>query len=90
MNRKEFVEEIAKKKGISKLQAYCSVNAVMDTIRLVLMQGEKIEIGGFGSFGIVTDLNGDRIPVFKAGRALKQVLNTSVSKEDFRQEELDE
>ncbi|MGN0574431.1 MAG: HU family DNA-binding protein [Ruminococcus sp.] len=90
MNRKEFVEEIAKKKGISKLQAYRSVNAIMDTIRLVLMQGEKIEIGRLCSFGIVTDLNGDRISVFKAGRGLKQVLNTSVSKEDLRQEKLDE
>jgi len=76
MNRAEFVNEVAKCKGVSHGNAYRSVNAVMDTIRLALMSGEMIEIGGFGTFSVVTDLKGERIPVFKAGRAIKKVLNT--------------
>ena len=63
MNRKEFVTEVAKRKGISRQQAYRSVNAVMDTVRILLIEGEKIEIGGFGTFVVLTDLKGERIPV---------------------------
>lgn len=75
MNRKEFVREVSKRKGLTKIRAYRSVNAVMDTIRMALLNGDEVEIGGFGTFGVVTDLKGERIPVFKAGRALKNVLN---------------
>lgn len=77
MNRAEFVDEIAKQKGISRRQAYRSVNAVMDTLRLVLDSGDRIEIGGFGVFEVLTDLNGQRIPVFRGGRALKRILNAA-------------
>lgn len=81
MNRAEFIDEIAKCKGISHEKAYQSVNAVMDTIRLVLMKGEEIEIGGFGTFGMVIDLKGERIPVFSPAQPLKHVLN-SIQKEE--------
>lgn len=77
MNRSEFVKAIAKAKGISRTRAYQSVNAVMDTIRMALLNGDEVEIGGFGTFAVVTDLKGERIPVFKAGRALKSVMNIS-------------
>lgn len=52
-----------------------AVNSVMDTIRTALINGNEVEIGGFGTFGVVTNLDGERIPVFKAGKALKQNLN---------------
>ena len=75
MNRKEFINEVSRRKGISRTKAYHSVNAVMDTIRMVIMEGNDIEIGGFGTFCIITDLKGERIPVFKAGKALINVIN---------------
>ena len=77
MNRKEFVKEVSKCKGLSRTRAYRSVNAVMDTIRMILLNGDEVEIGGFGTFAVVTDLKGERIPVFKAGRALKSVVNVN-------------
>lgn len=77
MNRKEFVREVSKRKGLSKMRAYRSVNAVMDTIRMALLNGDEVEIGGFGSFAVVTDLKGERIPVFKAGKALKNIVNVN-------------
>lgn len=77
MNRTEFIKEVAKSKGISRTKAYHSVNAVMDTIRMTLLNGDEVEIGGFGTFAVVTDLKGERIPVFKAGRALKSVVNVN-------------
>lgn len=78
MNRADFVKEIAKRKGISRQRAYCSVNAVIDTLRQLLANGESIEIGGFGTFEMLTDMRGEHIPVFKSGKALNRVLNTSV------------
>lgn len=86
MNRVEFINEVAKCKKVSHGNAYRSVNAIMDTIRLALMCGECIEIGGFGTFTVVTDLKGERIPVFKGGRAMKKVLNSTESKEGERYE----
>lgn len=80
MNRAEFVNEVAKRKGVSHGNAYRSVNAVMDAIRLTLVRGESIEIGGFGTFTVVTDLKGERIPVFKGGRAMRKVLNAMEGK----------
>ena len=81
MNRKEFVKEVSKRKGLSRTRAYRSVNAVMDTIRMALLNGDEVEIGGFGIFAVVTDLKGERIPVFKAGGALKNIINISESEE---------
>ena len=75
MNRREFLNEVSKRKGISRTKAYHSVNAVMDTIRMVIMQGDDVEIGGFGTFRIITDLKGKRIPVFQCGEALNNIVN---------------
>ncbi len=44
MNRKEFVKEVSKRKGLSKTRAYRSVNAVMDTIRMALLNGDEVEL----------------------------------------------
>ena len=42
---------------------------------MVIMEGNDVEIGGFGTFCIITDLKGNRIPVFKCGNALRNVVN---------------
>ncbi len=47
----------------------------MDTLRIILSSGDDVQLGGFGAFEILTDLRGERIPVFKGGKALKKVLN---------------
>lgn len=72
MDKNEFVDAVAMQKGISRGKAYRSVEAVMDTIRILVMQGEEIKIGGFGTFDIVTDIRGERIPVFKAGQGIEE------------------
>lgn len=76
MKRTEFITEMSKIKGMNYKRSSKAVNAVMDTIRMALLNGDEVEIGGFGTFVVVTDLKGERIPVFKTGRALKNVLNT--------------
>lgn len=54
-----------KRKGLSRETAYKYVNDVMDTIRIVLLQNYEVEIGGIGTFTVVTDLKGKRTPFFK-------------------------
>ncbi len=78
MKRAEFVKAVAKQNGISSRQAYRAVNSVLDTLRVMLSEGEDIEIGGFGTFEVLTDLRGNRTPFFRSGKALKRVLNTPV------------
>lgn len=77
MKRTEFVTKMSKIKGMNYKRSSNAVNAVMDTIRMALLTGDDVEIGGFGTFAVVTDLKGDRIPVFKAGRALKNIVNVN-------------
>ena len=81
MNRADFVKEIARQKGMSKQQAYRAVNVVMDMLRIMRASGEPVEVGGFGTFDVLTDLEGERIPVLKGGKVLKRVLNTPVEPE---------
>lgn len=76
MNKTQLINEIAKRRGISSRRAYRAVNDVMDTLRIVLSKGEQIQLGGFGTFEVLTDIRGEHIPVFKGGKALKKVLNT--------------
>lgn len=76
MNKTSFISEIAKRKKTSSRKAYCAVNDVLDTLRVILSSGESVQLGGFGTFDVLTDICGERIPVFKGGKALKKVLNT--------------
>lgn len=76
MNKTQFINEVAKRKGISTCRAGRDVNDVMDTLRVVLSKGESVQFGGLGTFEVLTDLRGNRIPVFKGSRTLKKVLNT--------------
>lgn len=76
MNKTSFINEVAKRKRTSSRRAYRAVNDVMDTLRVILSSGENVQLGGFGTFEVLTDIRGERIPVFKGGKALNKVLNT--------------
>ena len=78
MKKTEFVKAVAKRNGISSRQAYRAVNSVMDTLRVLLSEGEEIEIGGFGTFSALTGSSGTLYPFFVSGKALNRVLNTPV------------
>ncbi len=82
MKKTEFVKAVAKQNGISSRQAYHAVNAVLDTMRVLLSEGADIGIGGFGTFEVLIDLRGNRTPFFRSGKALKRVLNTPVETEE--------
>lgn len=76
MNKTDFIKAVAERKGITSRKAYREVNDVMDTLRVILSSSEDVQLRGFGTFEVLTDLMGERIPVFKGGKALRRALNT--------------
>ena len=90
MNKTELVATIAEKAEISKKDAERALNAFTDTVSDALREGNKIQLVGFGTFEVSerTERTGrnpqsgetmvipaSKIPKFKAGKALKDVIN---------------
>ena len=86
MNKTELIAEVAVKVGMSKKDAEKALNAALDTITETLVKGEKIQLVGFGGFETkkrearmgrnpktkeAIEIAASRVPVFKAGKALK-------------------
>lgn len=92
MTKAELVEEVARSTQLTKKHAEIIVNTVFDCIVESLKTGQKIELRGFGSFRIRNrgsrvgrnPKTGDkvqvppkRIPYFKPGKELREILNGS-------------
>ncbi len=86
MNKTELIAAIAAKAELSKKDAEKALNAAIDTITAALVEGEKVQLVGFGSFETKTreartgrnprtgediQIAASRTPAFKAGKALK-------------------
>ena len=92
MNKAELVAAVAAKTGETKKAAEASVNAFVEVITEALQEGDKIQLVGFGSFEVrkraarkgrnpqtkeEIKRPASKAPVFKAGKALKDVVNSS-------------
>lgn len=90
MNKADLTEVLADKAGIPKVRAAHYINILTSTIQDALVNDEKVTISDFGTFTVSkrrgfkghNPKNGDamqvperRIPVFRAGKALKKGLN---------------
>ena len=90
MNKAELIAAIAAKTGDTKKVAETSVNAFVDVITESLVEGEKVQLVGFGSFEVrkraarkgrnpqtkeEIKIPASKAPVFKAGKALKDLVN---------------
>lgn len=90
MNKSELVTALAEKTGTSKKGAEESLNAFIEIVTEELKKGEKIQLVGFGSFEVrkraarkgrnpqtkeEIKIPASKSPVFKAGKALKDVVN---------------
>jgi len=90
MTKAELVEIISQETGVSKKDTGVVVNLIMDNISQALVQGDKVELRGFGSFKVKTrrsrlarnprtgesvDVPAKRVPFFKASNDLKGRLN---------------
>jgi integration host factor subunit beta len=92
MTKAELVEEVARNTDLTKKHAELIVNTVFESIVDSLKDGEKIELRGFGSFrirsrgsrigrnpktGATVQVPPKRIPYFKPGKDLRELLNAS-------------
>ena len=90
MNKADLSEILADCGDISKVRAAQYIDIVTDDIRESLAQGEKVTISDFGTFsastrnsftghnprtGAAMGVPSRTIPVFRAGKALKNALN---------------
>lgn len=86
MNKTELVAAVAAKTELTKKDAEKAVSAVLETVAETLAAGEKVQLVGFGTFGIrereartaknprtgePVEVAASRVPAFKAGQALK-------------------
>ena len=91
MNKTELVEAMAKKAGLTKKDAEAALKAFTETVTGALKKGDKVQLVGFGTFevskraaregrnpqtGAVMKIKASKAPKFKAGKALKDVVNT--------------
>ena len=90
MNKAELVAAVAEKAEISKKDAEAAVKALTDVVAEELKKGEKVQLVGFGTFevssraaregrnpqsGAPMKIAASKAPKFKAGKALKDMLN---------------
>lgn len=52
MNKKELIDAVAQKRGLTKKEAEILVDTVFDTIIDTALAGDKVLISGFGTFKV--------------------------------------
>ena len=92
MTKADLVEEVVRVSSLSKKHAEIIVNTVFTSIIEALHQDDKIELRGFGSFrvrrrrsrqgrnpktGDHVEVPEKRIPYFKPGKELKDLINAA-------------
>lgn len=92
MTKSELIDAIAGRGELTKARAELVVNCVFDAMTEALEHGEGIEIRGFGSFtvrpykpyngrnprtGEPVPVPAKRLPFFKVGKDLKELVNNS-------------
>ena len=90
MNKTELIAAIAAKTGETKKDAEATLNAFVNVVSETLAKGDKVQLVGFGSFEVrkraarkgrnpqtkeELKIPASKAPVFKAGKALKDLVN---------------
>ena len=90
MNKADLIAKIAEEAELSKKSAEAALNAFIGAVEGSLKKGEKVQLVGFGSFEVrkraarkgrnpqtkeEIKIPASKAPVFKAGKALKDLVN---------------
>jgi len=90
LNKTELVNSVAEKAEMTKKDAEKVVNAVFTSIEEALGKGDKVQLVGFGTFevkeraartgrnpktGEEISIAATKVPVFKAGKSLKEIVS---------------
>ena len=91
MNKTELIAAMADKSGVTKKDSEASLKAFVEVVTKALKKGDKVQIVGFGTFevakraaregrnpqtGKAMKIKASKSPKFKAGKALKDALNS--------------
>ena len=89
MNKTELIAVVSQAAGLTKKETERVINAALDTITASLIEGEKVQLSGFGTFEVkdrearigrnphtkeAIDIPATRVPSFKASQALKDTV----------------
>ena len=89
MTKEEMIAMMAEKSGISKRQASDALEAFMNGIEGQLKKGDKVSFSGFGTFAVserkarkgrnpqtgqTISIPATKVPVFRAGKNLKEAI----------------
>ncbi len=89
MNKAELINAVTEKAGLSKKDTEAVINAAIEAITAALKDGEKVQLVGFGAFEVKAraerigrnpktkeqiKIPASKVPVFKAGKALKDAV----------------
>lgn len=90
MNKAELVASVAEKTDLTKKDVEKCLAAVLDSVGEALAKNDKVQLVGFGTFeireraarkgrnpqtGEEIEIAATRVPVFKAGKALRDVVS---------------
>jgi integration host factor subunit beta len=90
MTKAELVEKVSGQINLTKKQTEIIVNTVFQSITESLSEGQKVELRGFGSFrirernarlgrnpksGAQVNVPAKRVPFFKAGKELRELVD---------------
>ena len=90
MNKTELVTNVAAKAGLKKKDAESAVNAFMEVVQQAMVEGDKVQLIGFGTFEVreraaregvnpqtkkKIKIAASKVPAFKAGSALKEAVS---------------
>ena len=90
MNKTELIAAVAEQAELSKKDSEKALKAFVDVVTDELVKGEKIQLVGFGTFevserperegrnprtGETMKIAASKAPKFKAGKALKDMIN---------------
>jgi DNA-binding protein HU-beta len=91
VNKAELIDAIASDADINKSDASRALDAVIDNITRALARGDQVSLVGFGTFsvkhrsgregrnpqtGATIQIPASNVPGFKAGKALKDAVNS--------------
>ena len=89
MNKAELINAVSEKSGLSKRDSELAVSAAIDVITDCLSQWDKVQLVGFGAFEVreraqrkgrnpktkeEIDIPASKVPVFKPGKLLKDIV----------------
>ncbi len=95
MTKSDLIRQLAAEKNLSKGRSEALVNQIFDAIEEALRRGERVEIRGIGSFemrhygayrgrnprtGASVAVRPKRLPFFKVGKQLKDLINGQVTR----------